>query len=191
MARALLVLAGVLGAGCSSDPVVRQELPEIAPPAVVDGPVKARRNEDICEGLVAAVQAWEGAFAALRRQASGPGRWQARPLDQELDQCVVDGSVRISASYVCTVAVAGSGDRRSAEVVFRRVEDRIDRCLAQPLWYPRQWAKAHPVELAGGEGQQLWRDLQAWPRPALQLKLEEDYARPGRWSVRFTTYTMR
>ncbi|WP_191061087.1 hypothetical protein, partial [Geminicoccus harenae] len=69
---------------------------------------------------------------------------------------------------------------------------RLDRCLADPDPAAiRRWVKAGTVELAGGERQVLWHDEAAWPRPAVQLKLEEDYDQPGAWRLRLATYTMR
>jgi hypothetical protein len=141
--------------------------------------------------LITTVDAWADGFRTLRLSELSAGRWMARPLDRKLDECFVDGTSRIAASYVCRRSASTSGGRSDVLANFRQIESRIDLCLAQPLWYPRQWSKARALDLSGGEQQQLWRDQHAWPRPALQLKIEEDYDHPGRWLIRLTTYTMR
>ncbi len=141
--------------------------------------------------MIAAIDAWKEAFRALRQESGGPGPWQARPLDRELGLCFVDGTSLLTAAYVCRPTMDGRGDRGTMEAMFRRIEGRIDRCLARPSWYPRRWAKAPPVQLSGGEQQILWRDQAAWPRPALRLKIEQNYQRAGTWTLRLTSYAMR
>jgi hypothetical protein len=162
--------------------------PVATPPAPAD---EALLDERFCLGLGTAVDASGTAFRALRLEDIGDGRWRARPLDRELDSCQVDGAGVLTASYACTPARPGHGDPGSVEALYRRIEGRIDRCLARASWHPRRWAKAPQVGLAAGEHQTLWRDQAAWPRPALRLKVEQDYDRPGGWLLRFTAYTMR
>lgn len=189
-------LLGLLAGGCAPTRVPPPaSLPAPAPePAVrrVAPAIDEQALDDrFCSGLITVLESWNGAWADMRQGPDGDGRWQARPLDSELADCTVDGVARLSASYVCRPASPGRGDLGSTEAMFHRLEGRIDRCLVRPVWYPRRWAKAPPVQLAGGERQLLWRDQAAWPRPALRLKIEENYQRAGSWTVRFTSYTMR
>lgn len=192
--RRAFVLLALVASACTSRPDRPAPPPSPVPepaaevPAVPDETVL---DDRFCSGLSAAVDASGKAFQALRLQSAGDGRWRARSLDAELGSCLVEGAGVLTATYTCAPSAAAHGDPGSVEAAYRRIEGRIDRCLARPSWYPRRWAKAPQVRLAGGERQILWRDQAAWPRPALRLKIEEDYGRPGGWTLRFTGYTMR
>ena len=161
--------------------------PDTAPHVVED----AADNERFCGALAAAIDSWGSGFATSREAGIGTERWRAPPLGPDLDRCVIDGLGGLATSYGCEASTPGPGDPGSTAALFVRLETLVDRCLAKPSWYPREWVKADPVRLAGGERQLLWRDQAAWPRPALQLKLEEDYGRVGRWRVHMLIYTMR
>jgi hypothetical protein len=188
------ILLALLISACAADRSPLPSPPPPLPPPVARLPAPADDallDDRLCLGLVHAVEAAGTAFQALRLEGAGEGRWRARPLDGELDSCRVDGSGMLTATYACMPARPGHGDPGSTEALYRRIEGRIDRCLARASWYPRRWAKAPEVTLAAGERQILWRDQAAWPRPALRLKVEQDYDRPGGWLLRFTAYMMR
>ena len=185
-----LVVATMLLWGCTSTPEQPAAVAVASPPPAP--PVPEAPDDGTCTGLIAAIDAWDDSFEALRWSALSGGRWLAHPLDTTFESCVVDGMTGIAVSYACRqTASHPAGDRAHVLEDFRQAEARIDQCLEQPLWYPRQWTKARSLDLSGGEQQQLWRDQQAWPRPAIQLKLEQDYDRPGRWLTRLSIYTMR
>lgn len=189
-----LVGAAVLLAACTSSPPRAPPPPPPVPEPVVPPLEPIRRtsiDDQFCDGMTIAIDAWRDAFEKLRLASDGPGRWHARPLDGELGRCLVDGTNMLTAAYVCLPTMEGRGDQGSVDAMFRRIEGRIDRCLARPSWYPRSWAKAPPIQLSAGERQILWRDQTAWPRPAIRLKFEENYRRPGTWTLRLTSYTMR
>jgi hypothetical protein len=189
----LALLLGVLLAACgrtASPPP--QPLP--APPAApVPAPVvRADNQERLCLGLRQVVAAWPDAFASLRGPPTGPSGWQAPPLDDAFARCRIEGSGLLTASHACLARPGGVALRAVAAAGFQATGARIDRCLGEPdSAGARRWVKAGTVELAGGERQVLWHDAAAWPRPAVQLKLEEDYDQPGAWRLRLATYTMR
>ena len=191
--RLVALLLGVLLTACgrTASPPTR---PAPAPPVVsVPAPVvRADDQERLCLGLRQVVAAWPEAFAGLRGPPTGPAGWQAPPLDDAFARCRIEGSGLLTASHACLARPGGVADRAVAAAGFQATGARIDRCLAEPdPASVRRWVKAGMVELAGGERQVLWHDEAAWPRPAVQLKLEEDYDQPGAWRLRLATYTMR
>ncbi|WP_159716593.1 hypothetical protein [Geminicoccus flavidas] len=154
--------------------------------------VRAGDQERLCLGLRQVVAAWPDAFASLRGLATGPAGWQAPPLDDAFARCRIEGSGLLTASHACLARPGGVVDRAVAAAGFEATGARIERCLTEPdSAAVRRWVRAGTVELAGGERQVLWHDEAAWPRPAVQLKLEEDYDQPGAWRLRLATYTMR
>ena len=191
MRRLLPLLSLAWLAGCGAEPppppIIPPALPPIAAPAPAPPPPPV---PGLCEDLVRVVAAEAGGFAGLRGQALG-GRtgWAGAVVPHGFRACRVEGSARPVAAYVCEGQPIKGGSGGLLASVYVAVAEDIAACLGRTTWYPRAWRRGAERLFGRGERQTTWRDVTANPKPALQLKIEEDFV-AERYYLRLAVVTL-
>jgi hypothetical protein len=187
--RALLpVLLLVACATKEAPPPPPPPPPPAPPPAAVEP--EGSRVDRLCGQLRQIMQAEPGGFAALRSSPTGERQWVGRVVPIDMSFCQVEGDFFPGAEYVChgQEYAAASGDLLLAD--FNRYAQDIDACLARPGWEGRGWMRDAPTAFAGGERQQVWRNGGVRLRPAIALKIEENFD-TSNWFLRLNAFTFR
>jgi len=197
---AALVLAALFLAGCGGgtssqpppEPAAGQE-PEIAalPPAeeAEDRPITSALDR-FCGALLRIVDAEGEGFAPLRGDRLGERHWQGAVVPPGMRSCTIEGDSHPSAVYVCHGETVLGGRAELLEPEFARIANNLDACFARATWYPQSWERGRRFAFAGGEQQQMWRDITSHPKPAVLLKIEEDFD-TGAFYMRMAVRTWR
>jgi len=186
----LLLLAACAPRPPAEPPAAPATAPPVAAPTVPDdGPVSSRADR-FCDDLLRIVEAEAGGFAALRTARVGPAAWQGALLPEGTRSCTVEGDDHPGAEYVCRGETIQGGRAELLEPAFRRLASDLDACLARAVWFPRNWERGRVMQFAGGERQQTWRDLAPLPKPAVALKIEEDFRNRLHY-LRLAVFTLR
>ena len=184
----LLLLACL--AGCGAEPPPPPIIPAppptpIAVPAPSPPPVR-----DFCDDLVRVVAAEASGFAGLRRHAlDGRTGWAGAVVPPGFRACRVEGSARPVAAYVCEGQPIKGGRGELLDGGYAAVAQDIAACLGRVTWYPRAWRRGEERLFGQGERQTTWRDVTTNPKPALQLKIEEDFV-AERYYLRLAVVTL-
>lgn len=158
-----------------------------APPA---GAVTSRLDR-LCDDLQRIVEAEADGFAALRTSSRiGPTAWRGAVLPEGTQACTVEGDHHPGAEYICRGETLQGGRAELLEPAFNRLAADLDACFSRAVWFPRNWEKGQVIRFAGGERQQTWRDLAPLPKPAVALKIEEDFRSRVHY-VRLAVFTLR
>ena len=147
-------------------------------------------REGFCDTLTRIVAAERLGFAPLRAGSTGDRRWSGTAVPFGFARCEVEGGFYPTATYACT-NVPRRGRRGGVlDDEFDAIGDAVDACLARAAWYPADWRRGDEHRFGLGERQVTWRDIKASPKPALQLKVEEDFLR-HRYLVRLAVFTLQ
>lgn len=166
-------------------PVIEAPLP----PEEDAEPVTSRVDR-LCDDLQRIVGAEPRGFAALRGTRVGPTAWQGAVRLEGTRSCTVEGDSHPGAEYVCRGETLQGGRYELLEPAFNRLASDLDACFARAVWFPRNWERGRVIRFAGGERQQTWRDLSPMPKPAVALKIEEDFQSRVHY-IRLAVFTLR
>ena len=176
-----LILGGMaLGlVACSGPPEPSPEPPAPSAAAVATAPLPApqaeiARERALCEVLAGLLEAEPEGFSTLRGAPVAPEQWVGSEIPPGTQGCRIEGQSWPRARYVCSSAPFGEPDRDRASASFMALAGEIDRCLAKPIWFPRNWQKGRRHEFAMGEQLQTWTDRSTAPPSAVTLKVEQD-----------------
>lgn len=144
----------------------------IAPTPVVGEPVAA--VESFCGSLAGLLTEEAEAYRGIRGTAVAPGTWRATRTLAGSERCTVEGAARPLALVSCEGPVHDAADPGRALVAFDRMAEEIDRCLARPSFFPRDFERGELFEFAMNERQIAWLDRSAVPPTAVVLKVQQD-----------------
>lgn len=190
IAGLLLLLAACAQRPPAEPPAAPLPAPVIEAPTLPLGGVVSSRLDRLCDDLQRIVAAEAEGFAALRTVRVGPTAWQGAVLPEGTRACTVDGDYHPGAEYICRGQTLKGGRADLLEPAFNRLAADLDACFARAIWFPRNWQKGEVIRFAGGERQQTWRDLAPLPKPAVALKIEEDFQTRVHY-VRLAVFTLR
>jgi len=190
LALVLLILAACAPRQSAEPPAAPATAPPVVAPVVPDERPVSSRTDQLCDDLQRIVEAEPQGFVALRTVRVGPTAWQGAVLPEGTRSCTVEGDYHPGAEYVCFGETVQGGRAELLEPVFERLAADLDACLARGVWFPRNWAGGEVMRFAGGERQQTWRDLAPLPKPAIALKIEEDFQSRLHY-VRLAVFTLR
>lgn len=174
---AALLLAACGGPGRVESPPARAPAPGPVDRAARAAP--AASTASFCQALTRIIDAEPQGFAGLRAGRAGERSWAGSLVPPGLQDCRVEGRGNPVASYVCRGSAILGGSPDLLQSSYRQTSAAIDACLAQAVWYPREWRRGDEVILGAGERQTFWTDIMTRPRPAVALKIEEDIGTRG------------
>lgn len=172
-----LVGLGLIACGGPTEPspaALAPSAPEVTTAPVRAPEVATPRDRALCEVLAGLLEAEPEGFSTLRGAPVAPEQWIGSEVPPGTYGCRVEGQAWPRARYVCSSAPFGEPDRDSATARFDALAGEIDRCLAKPIWFPRNWQKGRRHEFAMGEQLQTWTDRSTVPPSAVTLKVEQD-----------------
>ncbi|MEO1017647.1 MAG: hypothetical protein AAFY56_08130 [Pseudomonadota bacterium] len=137
-----------------------------------DEPVDQRNMATrFCAEMTRLIEAQERGFAGLLQNQNE----HARPSEATLSgfgQCVREGRTTHSARMVCVSERRPDVMLQTVELAFNIADLRLETCLMEPFWFPRDWQQGELREFARHERLRIWQDVTQTPRPLVTLKLE-------------------
>lgn len=170
---ALLVLAAAGCAAPEEPPAPKAPEPVIAAPPARPVP-RAPQRKELCPVLASVASNDTAGFSELRGRPIGPAHWIGTATLPGTERCRIEGRDWPRARYVCDGGAFAAEGRARAEAAFETLAGAIDRCLARPIWFPRDWRRSEPFEFAMGERLQTWIDESTSPPSAVVLKVHQD-----------------
>lgn len=143
----------------------------VTPPAA---PAEAPPERELCPVLAGLMAREPQGFARLRGEPLAPERWRARETVPGTERCTIEGEAWPRARYLCAGEAFGPESEAFVQIKFENLAEAIDRCLDKPIWFPRAWQKAEPMQFAMGERMQTWLDHSTSPPSAVVLKVHRE-----------------
>jgi hypothetical protein len=172
----LLALAATGCAGPPEPPPPIEPDPVIAAPRVRPAPPEPD-DDELCAVLASVASNETAGFSGLRGARLADQSWVGTETLPGTLRCRIEGDAWPRARYVCEGAAFAAEGRGRAETEFEELAREIDRCLASPIWFPREWRRSERFEFAMGERLQAWTDGSTAPPSTVVLKVHQDLIR--------------
>ena len=191
----LALLLALASCGGERPPPERPEpAPPPAPAPTPDEPEngRARLSEEalFCRAVTRIVDAEASGYSALRGEPRGSRRWEGSVVPPGMTACEIEGRSHPGAEYVCRGETLHGRNAELLLPAFERTGRLLDACFERATWFPRVWERGKVFTFALGERQQMWRDVASYPKPAVTLKIEEDFD-AGNFLIRLAFITLR
>ncbi len=183
MRQLIFCLAALALAACQASEKPQAPPPEPAPPTLDSGPpaaaplFAAEPQRELCPALAGVIATESDGFAKLRASQIGAASWLGRDTLPGTERCTIEGEAWPRARYACASESYQAGGRDGADARFDALARAIDRCLSQPIWFPRDWQKGAPFQFAMGERLQTWTDQSTQPPFQVVLRMQQDIDR--------------
>jgi len=170
-----LALVALLAACTPSTKQTPTPIPVPEQPKVQQSPPATSVASSLCDELQTLIGTIGQGFAPYRGGVYADGTANGTFIPIGFRSCVVEGRNFPAAEYVCRGSATTSRNPSLLVDDFDALDKELGACFAKASWYPANWTNGDLHTFAGGERRRLWWQTGALPKPALALKIEEDF----------------